>query len=520
MNSQSSRRSFLRQAGAWLAGVSALRAAAPRPNVIVILADDLGYGDLACYNRESRIPTPNLDRMATQGVRFTDAHTPSAVCTPTRYGLLTGRYCWRTSLKEGVLDGIDPPLIEAGRMTIASMLKRQGYATACVGKWHLGMQWTGKDGKPVAARGSSAGGFRDGRDIDYTKPVGVGPNDAGFDYYFGISASLDMSPYCFIENKRTVGVPDVPSADSRSLFLNQVPGVTTKGFDLHDVLPACTKKAAEFIARQTARQPFFLYLPLPAPHLPVVPNKEYIGRSRAGLYGDFVAEMDASVGTVFDALDKRGLAENTLVIFTSDNGGLWHWWDFKEADDVKFGKITPRGQYEKDFGHRSNGDWRGTKADLWEGGHRVPFIVRWPGRAKSATVCGQSVCLTDVIATCAEICGVPLPVDAAEDSFSMLPLLSDPERAGAVRKDIIYHSLRGEFAIRAGEWKLIERRGSGGFSTPRTIEPKAGGPKGQLYNIVLDPRETRNVYDEHPDVVERLARLLDQYRKQGRSRGA
>ncbi|MEO7653633.1 MAG: arylsulfatase [Bryobacteraceae bacterium] len=403
-------------------------AAPALPNMVFILADDLGMGDLSCYNRDSKILTPNLDRLAAQGMRFNDAHTPSSVCTPTRYGLLTGRYCWRSRLTEGVLDGFDPPLIEKGRLTAASLLKRHRYTTACIGKWHLGMQWTTRDGTPVVRR--TEPGFRAGMDVDYSRPITGGPKDAGFDSYFGISASLDMSPYCFIENDRTVGTPDVKTEDDRSLFMNQVPGVRTKDFHLEDVIPTCRRKAVEFIGRQKgAAKPFFLYMPLSSPHLPIVPNREFDGRSKAGKYGDFVVEMDEAVGAVLGALDAADVADRTLVLFSSDNGALWHWWNFQEADDKALGKITPRGEYLKSFGHQSNAWMRGTKADTWEGGHHVPLLARWPGRIKAGAVSDSLVCLTDFVATCADIVHEPLPSDAAEDSFNLMPVLLDAKRS-------------------------------------------------------------------------------------------
>ena len=489
-----------------------------RPNIVFILADDLGYGDLSCYNKESKIRTPHLDRLASQGVRFTDAHTPSAVCTPTRYGLLTGRYAWRTRLKEGVLDGFDPPLIETGRTTVASLLKQHGYATACFGKWHLGMHWMTKYGSPVPPRDNVPGGFRPGYEVDYSRPVTGGPQDCGFDRFFGISASLDMSPYCFIENDRTVGIPDVRTPEDKTLFMNQVPGVKTKDFTLQSVMPAITKRAVSFVTEHAEKkQPFFLYMPLSSPHLPIVPNSDYEGRSGAGKYGDFVVEMDACAGQVIDAIERAGIGSNTIVFFSSDNGGLWHWWDFRESDDVAAGQITPRGKYVKDQGHRSNGALRGTKADAWEGGHRVPLIVRWPARVKAGTVSGALVCLTDLLATCAAVVGAPLPKDAAEDSVSMLPAMLGDNTA---RQEVVLHSLRGEFIYRSGEWKLIEHRGSGGFSVPRAVEVKEGEPPGQLYNLREDPAETRNVYLKYPDVVRRLSDKLDRARKHSRTRGS
>jgi arylsulfatase A-like enzyme len=495
-----------------MAGAAAAAArTGTRPNIIFILADDLGYGDLGCYNSSSKIPTPHLDRLAAAGIRFTDAHTPSAVCTPTRYGLLTGRYAWRTRLTSGVLDGFDPPLIEPDRLTVASLLKRQGYRTACIGKWHLGLQWVKKDGSPVGQR--TEGGFRPGDDVDYQHPISGGPLSVGFDYYFGIAASLDMSPYCFIENDRTVGIPNVESSEDKSLFLNQVAGVKTAGFKLAHVMPALVEKATKFILDQ-ARQPapFFLYVPLSAPHLPIVPNEKFKGTSKAGNYGDFVVEVDDAVGSVMAALETAGAAQNTLIIFSSDNGGLWHWWNFAETDDVSSGRVTPRGQYVQDHGHASNGHWRGTKADIWEGGHRVPFLVRWPERVRGGAQCHQLICLTDFFATCADIAEAKLPDGAGPDSVSLLPVLLNPASKKPVRESLILHSLRGTFAVRHGEWKMIPARGSGGFSRPVTIAPAAGEPSGQLYNLRLDPAETKNLYRERSDMVRRLEKLLEDVR--------
>lgn len=484
-------------------------AASRLPNIVFILADDLGWGDLGCYNPQSKIPTPNLDRLAAQGMRFTDAHSPSAVCTPTRYGLLTGQYAWRTRLEKGVFDGFDPPLIPPDRLTVASLLRRRGYRTACVGKWHLGMTWTDRDGKPLPER--TQGGFRPGFDVDYTKPVTGGPNDVGFDEYFGISASLDMPPYCFLENRRTVGVPDSKLPADRTLYMNQPEGAAVSGFRYEDVLPACTRRATEFIARQRGRsQPFFLYMPLSAPHLPVVPNREFQGKSKSGLYGDFVVEMDASVGAVLDAIERAGFEQNTLVMFSSDNGGLWHGWDFREPDDIAHGKPTPRAEDQRKHGHQSNAWMRGTKADAWEGGHRVPLLARWPGRIKAGAVSGSLVCLTDFLATCAAIAGDKLPAGAAGDSVNLVPTLRDAKRPA--RDHLVSHSINGVFAIREGDWKLIPTRGSGGFSVPRTVTPKPGEPPGQLYNLRLDPGETRNVYLDHPDIVRKLEARLARIR--------
>jgi len=433
------------------------------------------------------------------------------VCSPTRYGLLTGRYAWRTRLTQGVLDGFDPPLIEKDQVTVASFLKQQGYSTACFGKWHLGMQWTMKNGSAMPQRPSYSGGFRPGDDVDYSHRLSGGPRDVGFDEYFGISASLDMSPYCFIENDRTVGMPDVATPEDKTLFMNQVPGVRTKDFTLEGVMPAITSRAVRYLSAPARRtQPFFLYMPLSAPHLPVVPNREFEGKSKAGKYGDFVVEMDACVGRVLDAMDKAGLAGNTAVFFSSDNGGLWHWWEFQESDDKASGRMTPRGRYVKDFGHQGNGPvLRGTKADSWEGGHRVPFLARWPGKIKAGAVSNRLICHTDLLATCAAITGSALPKGAGEDSISMLPALLEDKPA---RTDVVLHTVQGQFAIRSGKWVLIESRGSGGFSLPRTVPVKAGEAEGQLYNLRTDPSQTRNVWSENSDVVERMRGLLARYR--------
>ena len=478
-----------------------LNAATARPNIVFILADDLGWGDLQCYNPQSKIATPNLDKLAAQGMRFTDAHTPSAVCSPTRYGVMTGRYPWRTRLKNGVLDGIDPPLIESGRATVAQYLKSQGYITGCFGKWHLGMQWTGKNGEPIGIR-PAAGPARPGDNVDYSKAVTGGPNDVGFDRYYGISASLDMAPYCFIENRRASGVLDSRIAADRGVFSSMSGGVATKEFRPEQVVPAITAKAVEFIEQNKAK-PFFLYVPLSSPHLPIVPNKEFEGKSKAGRYGDFVMEMDAAAGRILKALDDAGVASNTLVCFTSDNGGLWHWWEFLEADDIAGGKITPRGEYNKDYAHQSNAWMRGTKADIWEGGHRVPFIARWPGHIKPGGVSDALMCLTDFFATCVDAVGVKAPL---EDSVSLMPAFRNPKTRG--REHIVHHSLHGVFAIRSGDWKLVPSRGSGGFSAPRAVDA-AGG---QLYNIRLDRAESKNVYQEHHEVVARLTKLLERIR--------
>lgn len=490
------------------------------PNIIYILADDFGYGDASCYNPNSKINTPHIDRLAKEGMRFTDAHTPSAVCTPTRYGILTGRYCWRTRLKERVLDGFDPPLIEQGRVTVPSLLKQRGYDTACVGKWHLGMQWTDKQGQavpwiPTEKKKRPRNGF----EVDYTVPITGGPNAVGFDHYFGISASLNMSPFCYLKNDRPLHLPVWEQVRISTNFVSVDEGMRSPDFTITGVMPRLAGEAIAVIERQAKEKsgrPLFLYAPLTSPHLPLAPNVEYRGRSKAGEYGDFVVETDAFVGAVLDALDRTGMADNTLVIFTSDNGGLYHWWEPKEADDLKHYRVNKRGQYVKDFGHQGNAHLRGTKADIWEGGHRVPFVVRWPGKTPAGTISDELVELTDLLATCAAITGAALPDGAGEDSYSILPALLDKKPGKPLREYAVHHSLWGMFAIRKGDWKLVEQRGSGGFTRPRVIDPgKEGGPIGQLYNLREDPSETTNLWNEKPEMVKKLSQLLKTVKEKG-----
>ena len=463
-------------------GLAAGAIAAPRlPNIVYILADDLGWGDLRCYNRDSEIPTPHADRLASEGVRFTDMHSGSAVCTPTRYGIMTGRYCWRSSLKRGVLNGYSPNLIEPGRLTVAAMLKRQGYYTAGVGKWHLGL-------------GSA-------ERTDYSQPLRPSPVDHGFDYYFGIPASLDMEPYLYFENDRTVEQPTAatPGQNSpRGVFWRK--GAIAPSFKIDQVLPTLTAKAESIIRERASKpKPFFLYLPLTGPHTPWVPLPEFAGRSKAGIYGDFTVQVDQTLGRVLKALNDSGAANNTLVIFTSDNGAHW-----TEEDKAQ-------------FPHRSNAGWRGEKADVFEGGHRIPFIARWPGQTPAGAVNSQLGCLTDLMSTAAAISGFKLPGNAGEDSYNLLPALRGEARK-PIRNAIVHHSSEGVFCIREGSWKLVLGLGSGGFTLPKRIEPTAGGPQGQLYNLADDPAETRNLWLERPEHVRRLTALLERYQRQGHSR--
>lgn len=454
------------------------------PNIVFILADDLGYGDVGAFNPDSKVPTPNLDQLAKEGMRYVDAHAPGAVCVPSRYGLITGRYPFRSSLRwrEG-------SVIEPGRITIASLLNQEGYATAMIGKWHLG--------------------FEGGVDFNYAKPLRGGPFDRGFDSFFGIPASTDIPPYFYIENDQVVAAPTetIPANNSagwspiQGAFWREGPIAT--GLKLEDVMPTFTSRAVEWIehyGKAGANQPFFLYVAFPAPHTPWLPLEEFEGRSDAGMYGDFVVQVDDSVGRIVGALDRFGFRDNTLVFFTSDNGPVWY------REDVER------------FGHSSTHIYRGMKGDAWEGGHRMPFIARWPGRIESGSASDETICFTDMLATFAELVDVELPDDAGEDSFSILPSLLGKPRKGPVREATILLSSRGVLAIRQGDWKLIRALGGGGFSQPQNQEPMLGDPEGQLYNLATDPSETVNLWQREPKVVKRLTALLETYEKSGRSR--
>jgi arylsulfatase A-like enzyme len=456
-----------------------------KPNIVYILADDLGYGDLTCQNEDSKIPTPNMDRLAEEGMRFTDAHSGSAVCTPTRYGLLTGRYAWRTRLKSGVLWGYSPPLIESSRVTVASFLQIHGYTCACVGKWHLGLGWATKEGQMYNDRPDEKG-----KGIDYSKPIQGGPLALGFDYFYGIPASLDMIPYVYIENDR-VEAPASEKIKGRGGLAFYRGGPAAPGFDHTETLPRLTEKAVAFIDDHQAKapkKPFFLYFPLTAPHTPVLPTDDLKGKSQAGDYGDFVVEVDWTVGEVMKALKRHGIEENTLVIVTSDNGST----------------MKPMMEYD----HLPSHYLRGRKSDAWDGGHRAPFIVRWPEHIEAGSTCEKTLCHTDLLATCADLVGHDLPPGAGEDSYSFLHALEG--RPGPERAAVIHHSISGMFAIRKGEWKMIEGRGSGGWTRGGKDDPAPG----QLYNMKDDVEEKNNLYLKRLDKVAELQALLDTIRGQ------
>lgn len=460
-----------------------------KPNVVYILADDLGYGDLKSMNPEGKIKTPGSDQMAREGMVFTDAHSNSAVCTPTRYGVLTGRYAFRSRMKKGVLNGYSSYLIENGRMTVPPFLKNQGYHTAFIGKWHLGWDWA-----------------KNGEKVDYSKPVENGPKEKGFEYSYGHCGSLDMAPYVWVENGMPTAVPTKETGRTKKESKNGWwrKGPTSPDFDHEDVLPNLTRRAVKYIKEQVKNEkPFFLYLALPSPHTPVLPTPEFKGKSGLdSAYADFVTMTDDTVKQVLDALKEGGGDENTLFIFTSDNGCS------PEADFAEL----------EEQGHDPSFIYRGHKADIFEGGHRVPFIVRWPAKVKAGTSCDDPTCLTDLLATMAEVLGQKLPADAGEDSVSMLPNLIG-ESKQPVREAVVHHSINGTFAVRQGKWKLIDAPHSGGWSRPKPAQKALYKdlPKIQLYDLKKDPAESRNVSVENPSIVKKLKTLLEKYRENGRS---
>lgn len=473
--------------------LAASLAAQSKPNIVFILADDMGYGDVQALNPSSKIPTPNLNRLASEGMTFLDAHTGSAVCTPTRYGLLTGRYSWRGKLKSGVLDGYGHPLIEQGRETIGSFLKKHGYYTGVVGKWHLGLGFVRK---------------ANDKDIDFTQPVSDGPHTRGFDFSFVIPASLDFPPYVFIRNGQITRNVTHQSRVDFPGFLRA--GPIGRDLNPENTLDDLAEEAIAYIHERAGRdQPFLLYFPLTAPHKPTLPHRRFRGATSLGLYGDFVVQVDDTVGRVLDALDAAGVADDTLLVYSSDNGSYMYRLNAGAPDHV----TDPTIQSYAENHHTSNGAFRGTKADAFEAGHHVPFFARWPGRVRAGSKTDETICLTDFFATAADVIGASLPADAAEDSFSLLPLLTG--NGAWKRAPVIHHSANGTFAIRDGKWKLIASAGSGGREKP-VGKPFEG--RFQLYDLSEDIAESKNRIDQVPDVAQRLEAELTRLREAAGSR--
>ena len=446
------------------------------PNIVLILADDMGVGDVQALWPGSKIPTPHLDRLAAEGMSFTDAHSGAAVCTPTRYGLLTGRYSWRTILQEWIVDLYEPPLIAEDRLTLPGMLRDNGYRTACIGKWHLGCDYTGE-------------GIARNKELDITAPVGSGPTTRGFDYYFGTDVP-NFPPFTFIENDRYVVPPTDAYQTIEGIRVHFAGAPMAPGWRFDEILPTLTERSVEYIHQQAkADAPFFLYFSMTSPHEPISPSAAFQGKSGIAPVADFVMETDWSAGRILQALEDAGIADNTLVIFTTDNGHAAY-----TGSDILAAA-----------GHHASGPYRGYKGEIYEGGHRVPLLVRWPGVVAPGTQSDQLVCLTDLMATCAEVVGEGLPPDAAEDSFSLVPAFQG-NASGPIREHLVNHDVRGNFALREGNWKLVLL----GATEDQPVQY-------ELYDLDHDAAEASNLAAKHPERVQRMIATLEQIITNGRS---
>lgn len=487
-----------------------------KPNIIIILADDMGYGDVSGLNPLARTQTPAIDKLIGEGITFTEAHASASVCTPSRYGLLTGRYAFRSKDAARGIEGFKPPVIEPHLETLANILKRAGYATACIGKWHLGVGWQTNDGKEP--RLDAGTGYSN---VDFSKNITGGPNDYGFDYSFIHPASLDIPPYLFLKNHQAIDTDmslttdhypprldntvfswDKKHSDDLAVYWEKGvwwrQGEMSKSFRVEECHSEIVKQGLAFIEKHAAgnqEKPFFLYLPLTGPHTPWMPTEEFKGKSAVGRYGDFIFDIDDAVKQIKNALDRNGIAENTMLIFSSDNGGYW-----------------PQEEIEL-FAHDSNQGRKGQKGDVWDGGHRVPLIITWPEKIKEASVCNHLVSLTDFFATFCDLTGQKADVNQGEDSYSFWHVLSGNTEK-PVRESMVHHSSGGLFSIRMGDWKFIDGLGSGGFSHPAKLIPEKNGPSGQLYNITEDAMENTNLFFQYPEKVSELSAQLKEIIKQ------
>lgn len=463
------------------------------PNVIILYADDMGVADVSHGNKNAKIETPNIDRLATEGMTFTDGHSSSGICSPSRFAMLTGQHHWRRF--HGIVGPFGGTVFKDGEFTIAKMFKARGYHTACFGKWHLGWDFDAirKSGaKPKDPRAES---------YDWTKRIPGGPIERGFDHYFG-DGTINFPPYCWIENDRFVTFPTKPVIKSRPLAGGGSfrPGPMAESWNPYDILPTITEKTVEWILRRPDDRPFFAYLAFNSPHYPIVPNEPFHGKSKAGYYGDFVIETDAMVGKVLAALDKQGLTKNTMVIFTADNG----------AENHAFQRL-------KQFGQWSSGKFRGVKRDIYEGGHRVPFIVRWPGQVKAGSSTEEVVSQVDLAATFAGIIDYKLSKDEAIDSYNLLPVLNGEDYERPLRTATVQNTSPNKFALRQGDWVLIDaptgaaKRESKSYLKHFGLEAYGNGHAGLLFNLKEDPRQSNNLYARYPDKVARMRNLLRLY---------
>lgn len=464
------------------------------PNIVLILVDDLGYGDVQANFPEGKIATPNIDSLAEQGMRFTDAHSGAAVCSPTRYGLLTGQHFSRQSW-DRIRQQSFTSLIDEDRLTVGQFLQKNGYHTGAFGKWHLGQTMYDKDRNRVGP----------GPITDWQHPMTGGPNDRGFDKFFGVNFTHGHYLLALVEDRLVTQIPT--ETDARG-----APKVN--GYEPWHAMQAVTEKALEYIdwnARERPNQPFFLYFATPAIHEPLTPSPEYIGKSDVGIYGDFVTETDAAVGNLLAKLDEYELRDDTLIIFTSDNGSVGRAGE-GTFEEFPFGSVTTR------YGHKMNGNWRGLKGTLWEGGHRVPLIVSWPGHIEPGTVSNQLVVLEDFMATSAAIIGQQLPQNSAEDSYNILPYLEGTHTGKPIRDYAVLNTFSGDPILRKGKWVLAFHLGSGGMFT-KNPDPVPGGPQGQLYDLEADPQQQKNLWLEHPEIVAELTEFYNEHVERGRSFG-
>jgi len=489
----------------FISGCSNISETPSLPNILILYADDMGYGDLAIQNPDSKIPTPNLDNLAREGIRFTDAHSSSGICTPSRYSLLTGRHHWRKF--HGIVNSFGEPIIDEERLTLPEMLKEQGYETACIGKWHLGWNWPIINSPSLKKEmWGRIVPYYAPEDIDWSQPATGGPLDHGFDYYFGDDVP-NFPPYTWIENDKVVTIPTLPLFENPPTAEGQWearPGPMAEGWELDAVMPGLTKKAVEWIDdRKGEKEPFFLYFPFTSPHAPIVPTEEFIGKSQAGGYGDFMVQTDWTIGEVLKALDRNGFRENTLVIFSSDNG----------PERYAYDRI-------RNFDHRSMGELRGLKRDIWEGGHRVPFIVRWPGEIKGDQVNDALLGQTDVMATIASLIGFNLPDDAAEDSYDQTDNVFG-ETSTAIRKTHIHNTFADHYAIRDGDWLLVNAKSGDRSGEPEWFLKDNGYVENEfdqaLFNLGDDLSQHDNLIEKHPEKAKELTMLLQSIRKQGYS---
>lgn len=471
------------------------------PNVIIILADDMGYGDVGILNSESKIPTPNLDQLAKDGLIFTDAHSAGSYCVPSRYGLLTGRYMWRTRLGSGGnLANLAGTLIEPGRKTIADILRDAGYHTGLVGKWHQGIDWKLHDESEREIIRTDPN-YQNFDNIDFSMPALKGPMDFGFDYSFGTAGSAEMNPATFIENNRVTVLPTLSSEQAReqnSEWYGRDDNIVAEGYTMDRLVPTLSDKACAFLETATQQlpdRPFFLYYAMTTPHNPIVPNQEFVGKSQAGAYGDFVVEVDHHVGRLLRKLTELGIKENTLVFFTSDNGPV--------NRTKGYNQKWVRGDVGV-HGHDSNGPFSGWKAGLQEGGHRVPFFVRWPDKVKAGETCPTTIVFTDVLPTLAEILSVNLDENTAEDGVSFFRALTGELRPESFHEAIVHNQSNGTFAIRKGAYKLTVK----GPTTIEQLMDENVAVNFALHDLGQDIEESVNISEDHPELVKEMHALL------------